>query len=71
MYDRNVNSIKEEVEYYFGSKAIKEYHIYIAITYMLIIGLGLYCYFALINATALIACIFLPIIGLSINKLIT
>jgi hypothetical protein len=70
MFDRNANSIKQEVEYYFGSKAIKEYHIYIAITYLLIIGLGLYCCFALKNLTALVACIFLPIIWLAINKLI-
>lgn len=40
------------------------------ITYLLVIGLGVYCYQVLHNSTAFFACIFLPLILLATNKLI-
>jgi hypothetical protein len=71
MYKRNINNIKEEVEYYFGSKALREHHVYVLVTYLLVIGLGLYCNYFLGNSTALYASIFLPLILLAVNKLLT
>lgn len=70
MFNRMKNNIKDEVDYYFGIKALKEHHIYVLITYLLVIGLGLYCYQFLHNSTAFFACIFLPLILLATNKLI-
>ena len=70
MFNRMKNNIKDEVDYYFGMKALKEYHIYVLITYFLVIGLGLYCYYFLRNSTAFFACLFLPLILLATNKLI-
>ena len=70
MFNRMKNNIKDEVDYYFGMKALKEHHIYVLITYFMVIGLGLYCNYFLHNSTALFACIFLPLILLATNKLI-
>lgn len=39
------------------------------VTYLLVVGLGVYCYYILEESTALFSCIFLPLILLALIKL--
>jgi hypothetical protein len=58
-------------EYFFGHHMIREFHVYMFVTYLLIIGLGLYCYFFLLNSTAFFACVFLPLVHMVLEKMFT
>lgn len=69
MITRNANKITSLTEYYFGIAAIQEYHLYILLTYALVIGLGLYCFYFLLSFTALLATIFIPLIYLVLASL--
>ncbi len=69
MYQRECNNIKESPEYYFGVAKIRTFHISMTVTYLLVVGLGFYCYYFLNEATAFLSCIFLPLILLALIKL--
>lgn len=57
------------MEYYFGVAGIREFHVYMLVTYTLVIGLGLYCYFFILESTAFFSSIFLPLILVALMKL--
>jgi len=44
---RQVNNIKDSVTYYFGMEFLTEYHIFLLITYCLLVLIGVYFYFSL------------------------
>ncbi len=60
--DRFKNKIRALTEYYFGTAAITEYHLYLVLTYLLIVAIGLYAEFYLHNTIVLVSAIFLPFI---------
>ncbi len=69
MFLREKNNIHDNMEYYFGVAGIREFHVYMLVTYTLVIGLGLYCYFFILESTAFFSSIFLPLILVALMKL--
>ena len=61
---RHKNKIRALTEYYFGFKGITEYHIYLSLSYVLLIALGLYAFLYLKDTIILVGCIFIPLIYL-------
>lgn len=68
IYQRQKNNIREEVEYYFGVKGVQSYHVSMFVTYLLVVGLGVYCWYFLQEKTAFLSCVFLPLILLVLIK---
>lgn len=62
MIQRHFNNIKSLVQYYFLFKKIQEHHVYIFVTYVFIVGLGVYCYLFLNNSILFFSCLFIPLI---------
>jgi len=52
--------------YYFGLASITESHIYVIVTYILIVALGIYCLSYLNDKSIFLGCIFLPLIYICI-----
>lgn len=48
---------------------MRTFHIAMTFTYLLVVGLGLYCYYILKESTAFLSCLFLPLIALALIKL--
>ena len=71
MIQRQRNNIHDNVEYYFGVTWLREMHVYVLVTYALIVGLGVYCYLVLLEPTVFYSCLFLPLILLALIKLDT
>jgi hypothetical protein len=63
---RKVNRIRDLVSYYFGFVFLTEYHIFLLITYCLIVLLGAYFYLGLKSMVGLLICLFVPLIYMSI-----
>lgn len=63
---RFMAKITSSVNYYFGVRLITEYHVYIAITYIMIVAVGVYWELYLDDTIIIIGCIFLPLIYLTI-----
>jgi hypothetical protein len=68
IYQRERNNIREEVEYYFGVKGVRAYHVSMGVTYLMVVGLGVYCWHFLLEKTAFLSCLFLPLILLILIK---
>ena len=69
MFAREKSNIRDNLEYYFGLVGIREFHVYMLVTYGLVVGLGLYCYFFILESTAFFSSLFLPIILVLLMKL--
>ena len=41
MWERETSSVQEKVQYYFGAKPLKEFHMYILVTYLCVLALGI------------------------------
>ena len=61
---RYKNKIQSTTECYFGFQAVTEYHMYLALSYVLLLALGLYAELYLKDTVILVCCIFLPLIYL-------
>lgn len=57
------------VEYYFGFANFTQYHLYMILTYLLIIAGGLYSLFYLNDKNIFLACLFLPFLYLLIFEI--
>ena len=68
IYQRQRNNIHEDVKLYFGSKSVKAHHVAMLVTYFMVVGLGLYCYYFLLESTAFLTCVCLPLILLLLLK---
>ena len=67
---RHFAKIHSTVQYYFGWERITEYHIFLLITYLMIIGVGLYWQLYLGDTIVTIACIFIPLIYLTVSNIL-
>ena len=63
---RQVNKIKDTVTYYFGAEFLTEYHIFVLITYSLLVLLGVYFYFGLQSMLGLLIFVFVPPVYMAI-----
>jgi hypothetical protein len=66
---RRVNKIRDLVTYYFGFVVVTEYHIFLLVTYCLVVILGVYFYFGLNSLLSLLACVFVPVIYITITAM--
>lgn len=71
MIQRKRNNIHDNVEYYFGLTSLREMHVYMLVTYGMIVALGVYCYIVLLEPTVFFSAIFIPLIFLALIKLDT
>jgi membrane protein implicated in regulation of membrane protease activity len=68
IYQRQRNNIHEETEFYFGLPSVRSHHVAYAVTYLIVVGLGVYCHFILHEPAAFLSCLFLPPVLLILIK---
>lgn len=66
---RSLNKIQDRVVYYFFDKSFTEYHMYLLVTYSLIVALGAYTYVKYSTSLSLALCLFLPFVYLTLVAL--